>query len=237
MNDALPDPDWETLENFYGYGNIKAPVVFIGIEEHAVEDSLESELAKRSDFAGPIHDLYEMQCALGHDMHFRDKRPKCQRTWRPMCHLMIRRSGNVSTNRERNKYQAMKLARKDGDTLIIELFPLPKPKANKLPQIYWHRYGSDLKAYQNNAFEKRKTKILELIQSHKRELVIGYGKQSWNAFKKLLPIDDWESTSNFECGYFDNQACILAHHFCSRSFNPESLLEEFSISALNARRS
>ena len=55
-------------------------------------------------------------------------RKKIQRTWRGMCYIMLRLKGQEPTRESIRKYQAEKLGRSSGDTLLTELMPIPKPK-------------------------------------------------------------------------------------------------------------
>lgn len=89
----MAEIDWNAIEGFIGFGNPKAPVLFLGFEEGLQRKaSLQEDLASRSRYRA-YEDLQAAQLQIGGTSKFFGDRPKCQRTWRAMCHLMLRREG------------------------------------------------------------------------------------------------------------------------------------------------
>ncbi len=71
-----------------------------------------------------VHGLHEAQSSLADCNKYFGPNAVCQRTWRPMCHLMLRRAGiSNPTKEQRTRYQAEKLGRTTGETLLAELMP------------------------------------------------------------------------------------------------------------------
>ena len=96
------DPDWEKIETFLGYGNVNAPIVFVGMEEGlADKDKLESDLKYRSTFAEPVIDVYEAHLGLAKGKQLFGDRPRRQGTWRVMADLMLRFEGELPKDRAR----------------------------------------------------------------------------------------------------------------------------------------
>ena len=92
--------DWDRIENFIGYGNINAPVVFIGMEESLDNDvPLADDLRMRSQFDKVV----DLRAAGEASIR------KFQRTWKPMCDLMLRRCGKASNYESRLSYQIKEL--------------------------------------------------------------------------------------------------------------------------------
>lgn len=118
--------DWERIENFIGFGRPGAPVVFLGMEEGLRRDAdLLADIQARSTYK-PYMDLGEAQTQLDGPGAYFGPTPITQNTWRPMCHLMLRRAGNRHpTLEQRRRYQADLLGRRNGDSLLTELLPYP----------------------------------------------------------------------------------------------------------------
>jgi len=79
----------------------------------------------------PVEDNAEAHRMLGvSQLHW--GRRKIQRTWRGMCYIMLRLKRQESTREKIRTYQADKLGRFGGNTLLTELLPIPKPKVKEL---------------------------------------------------------------------------------------------------------
>jgi len=124
--------DWERIENFVGFGNQKPRVLFLGMEEGLARDAdLLADLRLRSGYDSYM-DLAEAQTQLGGPAKYFGDFPKTQRTWRPMCHLMLRRAGVLHpTLTQRLRYQADALGRKNSESLLVELLPYPHPDSGR----------------------------------------------------------------------------------------------------------
>jgi hypothetical protein len=111
--------------NFIGFGNPDAKVVFIGMEEGLKRDvDLQSELSARSEY-NQYADLFEARGGGSDRRHFAGQLI-LQRTWGPMCRVMLARDNKDYTSIPAAKeYQAKKLGRLNGDSLLAEVLPLP----------------------------------------------------------------------------------------------------------------
>jgi hypothetical protein len=89
--------DWKRIEAFSGYGNLLASVVFVGMEE-----GLPPQKANDHNDAllhilcvAPFSQLMDLSAAhvkIDPD-RFNPAKVTCQDAWRPMCDIMLRRSG------------------------------------------------------------------------------------------------------------------------------------------------
>ena len=87
--------DWDVIESFVGYGNINAPVVFVGMEEGLADpERLQDDLKYRSTFE-PVMDVYEAHLGLAKGKKLFGDRPRGQRTWRVMADVMLHFEGDV----------------------------------------------------------------------------------------------------------------------------------------------
>ena len=218
--------DWDRIERFVGYGNPGAPVVFIGVEEGlSKEDSLQEDLMIRSRFER-VMDLKDAHAGIaGTERLFDPARTKCQRTWRPMCDLMLRRSGESPTLATRNRYQATKLGRTVGDTLLCEL--LPYPSNNTSAWVYPERFDTR-EAYREAMLPRRIRLLRDAIREAKREVIVCYGKSDWQNFEALFDGARLSDRGPFLTGTENGTRIVLAPHFSARQFNTNAQLESLA---------
>lgn len=231
--------DWERIERFVGYGRIDAPVVFVGIEEGLSSKQLEKNLQLRSGFE-PVMDLAEAHQEMdGTEALFREVGTKLQRTWRPMCDLMLRREGSRSTPPtllERKTYQRKELGRAGGETLLSELLPYPNVKTTHW--AYPSRFPSREK-YVEAVLESRISLLAKLLASSKRELIVCYGKSRWPDFRRLISrmfgsSASWVSARNglFQTTVHKHTRIVLSGHFSTKYFNTQADLDTLATVAL-----
>src|ERR1700722_20191915 len=221
--------DWERFENFVGFGSPSASVVFIGMEEGIQRDAdLIADLELRSTYE-PYMDLAEAQAALGKPSGFFGADAKTQRTWRPMCHLMLRREGVAQpTLDQRVRYQADRLGRRDGDTLLTELLPYPHSDTG---QWLYERFGrfATREAYNSEMLPRRVALLRRVLSGGAAELIVAYGKSHWGDFKSLIPTPvTWQPQSSFEVARWDGKRAVLAPHFATAALNTDEDLNVFA---------
>jgi hypothetical protein len=157
--------------------------------------------------------------------------PKNQWTWRPICDLVLRLTEGVPepTLPERLRYQADKLGRKGGLTLLAELMPYPRKRADKTlgPYQKYNRFA-DYESYRAEMLRKRLPLLQSLfdMQCH-RKLVVAYGKGDWDEFKKLFKTN-WTSVPPFEWGRVREMAVVLTRHLSDRTFTPQGGLDRLA---------
>ena len=175
MTNPLNDSELEHLLNLIGYGTLDADIWFLGMEEAG---GGESNIRSRLKFR-PVMDNAEAHKMLGvTNLHW--GRRKIQRTWRGMCYIMLRLEGNEPTTENIRTYQAEKLGRDGGNTLLTEMMPIPKPKVHRwdyeelIPQ-----YGSRKEYYR--VVKPRRIELLRgMIEENQPKVVMCYGKSFWN---------------------------------------------------------
>lgn len=209
--------DWDRIEGFIGYGARKAPVVFVGMEEGAEpNDDLRSWLARRS----LLDSIVELTPQV-----------RTQRTWRPMCDLMLRREGNSAPSlADRQRYQFERLGRATSDTLLTELMPYPSNSMRVWPYKEFGRYA-DRESYMRDCLARRIELLRATLSLAPRDLIVCYGKGHWPHFRKLFD-GPWVATGEFEIGKFGASRVVLAPHFSGRAFNSEEQLRAFAAIAL-----
>lgn len=223
--------NWSRLENFIGYGREESPVVFIGKEE-GFGPNIRGDLTGRSAWTR----IMDLRDAAGKDPDHRfTEHIRCQRTWRPMCHLMLRREGVAQPDlAARSQYQAGRLGRKDSETLLAELFPFPQPRAKAWEGIPPDRYASR-SDYEAKLLPRRIDVLQDALASAKRELVVCYTTECWPAFKQLFGGARWTRAPRglpIETAKVGQMRVLLTPAFSSRFFNSGDNLQAFSDFAL-----
>ena len=218
MATALTDAELEHLLNFVGYGELDANVWFIGMEEAGGgEDNIRSRLKFRK-----IEDCANAHQILDITKHHTGRKV-IQRTWRGMCYIMLLLEGKPVDRESIRNYQADKLGRFQGNSLLCELMPIPKPSIgswgyeNLIPQ-----FNSADEYYQ--VVKPRRVKYLRgLLQEHSPKVVICYGKGSennyWQSYRELFPDIKFSKSGRFSVGISMQTTVVLTDHFTSRTIN------------------
>jgi hypothetical protein len=162
-----------------------------------------------------------------------NQKVRSQPTWRPICDLMLRREGiSVPTLFDRKQYQAHRLGRSDGDTLLTELLPYPHKK-NSVWQYAppLGRYPTR-EHYRSAMLPMRRDLIRCLLGEARRELVVCYGKQDWLEYRQLFEEANWRDCYPFRLADLNGTRVILAPHFSRKEFNTTAQLAHFAALAL-----
>lgn len=211
---ALTDDELEHLQNFVGYGRLDAAVWFLGMEEAG---GGEANIRTRLKFK-PVEDCAEAHRMLGFTKHHEGKKI-IQRTWRGMCCIMLRLAGQAITTESIRQYQADYLGRFGGNSLLCELMPIPKPRIQDwgyeglIPQ-----FASSAEYYQT--VKPRRIRYLQgLIKEHRPQVVVGYGRSYWEAYRALFPQMTFSQKGPFMAGRDADTAVVLTDHFTARTMN------------------
>ncbi len=228
------DIDWERIENFVGFGRTDAPVVFLGMEEGLRRDAdLRLDLRERSSYEQYM-DLAKAQRRLGGPSSYFGPTPITQRTWRPMCHLMLRRDGvQQPTPEQRRRYQADTLGRSKGDSLLTELLPYPHSDTSQWLYAPFGRYATRAD-YESALMPRRISLLRKSFSSKPPELIVAHGKSNWSNYKRIFEGIIWRSHASFEYANWGNSRVVLAHQLAGREFNTEEQLQFFADVALQS---
>jgi hypothetical protein len=218
MTSPLTDTELDHLLNFVGYGTLNADVWFLGMEEGGGgEENVRARLKFR-----PVEDCMEAHKILG-ILKFHTGNRVIQSTWRGMCYVMLRLEGKPVDRESIRNYQADYLGRFQGNTLLCELMPLPKPS------IHSWDYGTLLPQFRSadhyyRIVKPRRISYLHgLIQEYHPKVVIGYGqgtaKSFWQAYCELFPHMHFYPNGQFLVGRDSRTMVVLTDHFTSRTMN------------------
>jgi len=214
MTTPLSNDQLNHLIKFVGYGRLDADIWFLGMEEAG---GGEENIRARLNFK-QIEDNAEAHKILGITKHHWGKRI-IQRTWRGMCYIMLRLEKTEPTTENIRKYQAEKLGCFDGNTLLYELMPIPKPNISQWGYENLFPQFSSREDY----YEKIKPYRIKLLQylfvNNKPKAIIAYGKSFWADYQELFPEIKFIQKGQFLVGKSESTTIILVDHFTSRTMN------------------
>jgi len=192
LPEVLPQEirDWIAVR--LGYGNRNARAWFLGMEE-ACEDVMElpSRIA-----GGALEDLEEALIRIGRYEHLLDTVPALQRTWAPLIRSWLVASSTTEAPKVDavRSYQRRNWGSAAGDTLLVELLPLPSPSLQDWP---YAGLGVGTRVeYQRRWLDPR----IDLLARLWREstttprVAVAYGRSYWKHYRRVfsLPTHDGE---------------------------------------------
>jgi hypothetical protein len=211
---------------FLGYGNPRAPVWFVGLEEGLpVGADVAAHLLVRSTFPRFL-DCATAHMALGiHNLHgLADSAVIVQSTWRQMSYLMLALSGMTEEGAGRRvaDYQANLLGAKGGQSLLVELMPLPRSRQNSWP--YAELFGDvweNNRDYQQAVWPLRRDALRSALERYAPKLVVCYGGGALASrrFDELMAPDVLKNLhdTTFRIAYRRGRVVLHVPHFSQRS--------------------
>ncbi len=211
---ALLNNELEHLLNFVGYGRLGAPVWFLGMEEAGGgEDNLRARLKFRA-----VEDCAEAHRILGITKHHWERRV-IQRTWRGMCYIMLKLDNKASDAESIRNYQAESLGRFGGQTLLVELMPIPKSSIGAWGYEELIQQYSSREDYYRKVKPRRLTYLRGLIGENHPQIVVGYGKSYWPEYRALFEDLKFAPRDQFSVGQAAGLTVVLTDHFTAQSMN------------------
>lgn len=168
--------------NRLGYGSRRAGAWFLGMEE-ACERA--SELPDR--IAGDdLEDLGACLQRLGYDWLLGDS-PDLQRTWAPLIRAWLVATGrDTPTADDVRAYQRDHWGHNDGDTLLVELQPLPSPSTQRWP---WTPLVGERGEFWAAHRDQRVALLREAWRSAPARVLVAYGKSYWPEYRAIADVD------------------------------------------------
>lgn len=203
------------LQDFIGYGRLDAPVWFLGMEEAG---GGEDKLKIRAGFSR-VEDLGSAQTRLGYGFHFEGRR-KRQPQWWIMADVMIRLNGNSNPERDdRRLYQATRLGRIDGETLLLDLMYIPKPSLRDWNYPLSFPEFQSASDFYSAALSSRVRLLSDLIEDYRPPVIVAYGKTFWDYFRTLLPNAREYVDRDFNVRDSGHTIMILTHMLSTKEIN------------------
>ncbi len=197
----------EKLLSFIGYGNLSAPVWFLGMEERGLGTE---RLRQRLNFE-PVEDLDRAQRLLGVREHHMPP-VRLEAIWATMARIMLMLTHLPPEPANLRVYQAAQLGRAGGDTLLVQFWPLPTPNLLEWPYDSLFEHFSNRDEYRRYVKPLRLKLLRELIAEQQPPVVICYGKDDWLYYKQIFEWCEWQSTEHFDYTCSDGTHVYLTPH-------------------------
>jgi hypothetical protein len=220
------------IATFLGYGNLAAPVWFIGFEEGLGKIS-DGEAIKNLKARGSFDNVMDLR-----EAHLQlletDKPidieidPPSTQVWRFMAKIMLARHGckDWYTSKAAKQYVMKKLGRNGGNTFLTELSPIPKGKNSD------NRWMAELiKCFPNleAQMKSRTDELRKRAQVRPPSLIICYGESKRTQFEELLQIK-WKPVFSGVHSAIDSKCLLLP--FFGRGLMSKSVIARLLDSGL-----
>lgn len=211
----------ERIKNFWGYGNLRGDVWFVGMEEGCDGSILKLIKRFKSTSDGEVFDIYDdMRDDVDHMKWFKDG-ASTQSTYRKLIYLLLYlQTQKEPTIEDIREYQIKYFGRKKGNHAILELMPLPC-RSLKVKDWVYEASGveglSSRKEYLKKYQQLRVERLRKIVKKYKPRLVIFYSTmylKSWisvadTSFKELL-------ANNLYIAKSDSTTYVVVPHSTAR---------------------
>jgi len=181
---------WDRILGHLGFGNPDAPLWFIGMEEglgsRPPEVALRNILAlqERLDADGLRFSFFE-------DSWFPAKSKIATQTWKIMAkyaRMLLHRAPDWQDSSSADSYIRDSLGRPDGETLLLELLPLPAPHMADWPDAYTERF-QNREDYGQFMRSKRIEILRDLVEKYRPTIVMCYGRSYWQYYRQIFALE------------------------------------------------
>ena len=177
--------------NFFGYGNPRAPFWFVGLEEgggNSVNETIGRVNAWEEQGRPVLADLLEFHRSIGVEKWFGPDAVR-QKTWGMLVRSVLLANGIQATANTVLHYQAEKLARRKGETALLELMPLPSRRTS---DWIYSKIGiqslESRKEYIAALQQERIRSLTDLIVAEAPASVVFYGgRRAWPGLLGVVP--------------------------------------------------
>jgi len=176
---------------FFGFGHWKAPIWFVGIEE-AGGETIEEVHDRIQAWAGfgqskVLQDAPQFYPA-SRQMSWHGPKAKPQDTWKQLIRVLLVARGQNDTPDMILNYQRNRLGAADGETCLLELFPLPSPSVDCWNYADWSKlpWLQTRTAYEQNVLSHRISLLRQSIDHHRPRVVIFYGDGQLKHWQRII---------------------------------------------------
>nr|WP_314899159.1 hypothetical protein [uncultured Deefgea sp.] len=183
------------LHNFFGYGNLKAPIWFIGMEEGGGKDLAEAQArieAWQRLGAGDVIDLVTYHRVIDKSKYFDRARPPTQPTWRGLIRILLGyqryKRADIEAIRD---FQANMFGTPNSNHCLLELMPLASRRITSWIYTPWaeeHQYTmlQNRRAYRNQLEPQRINTLATKIRNYRPRNVVFYGRTYLPSWKSIV---------------------------------------------------
>jgi hypothetical protein len=204
--------------DFLGYGTYQAPFWFISLEEGgggSVEELAQRINVWHSRGRRELEDLVDYHSAIGITQWF-DPEPSIQPTWKGYIRTFLAARGLPTNPDTVRQYQASRFGRADGETCLLEINPLCRPRT-EIPAYAIGAEGlSDPQTVRAQYTQSRVDCIRTRITEHRPTVVLiaGLGNRDWAQVLAGGELTPTQVVKGLECWTreTDGTLYILANH-------------------------
>jgi len=181
------------MKNFWGYGNLKSDIWFVGMEE-GFDDTYETLYERfRVTADKQVIDISDDMKNCPDHMKWFQKGAPTQKTYRALISVLLYiRNNKEATLEEIREYQIEKFGRLHADHAILELMPLPSKSIRPEDWLYEDVDVAGLTSrsiYLEMYKPERVEALHKLIQEHKPKLVIFFSRTYADDWKKIAQTE------------------------------------------------
>jgi hypothetical protein len=181
------------IKIFFGYGDLKAKIWFVGMEEGGEHDSASFNLVLRrwAEAGKPgVIDIAPTETAANR-RYFYTEKPAIVKTWGKLIRATLHALNEEVSNDKIRAYQANRLARPNGETCLLELMPLWSKDTASWPygEISNLSYLKSRQDYMNHVAPARETALAALIKGHRPKVVVFYSKGYFKRWQNVVGTD------------------------------------------------
>lgn len=210
---------------FLGYGNLNAPIWFIGMEEGMKEgmkeggkdryEEIKLRLQAWKDMGYPkVADVADFHVKIGHVFLFRDP-VKLQKTWVNLIKFQLSLTNLDCSKEEARAFQRDKWGRSNSPNALLELMPLPSPGLKEwfYNEFFNLPYLKTRDTYFDYMLPKRIFLIQKVIHEFKPKIILFYGSRYTEHWKKIAGLEFKNlPEEEFSYGKKDNTCFIITKH-------------------------
>lgn len=183
----------ERINTFWGYGNLKSDIWFVGMEEgfngslNDLEDRFQRTHGKK------VIDIQDDMIGVDDHTKWFSPNSNIQQTWgKLILVLLFQRNGDIVSKETIKQYQRNNFGRLTSDHCILELLPLPSRSTNKKDWMYeqFHiEYLKDRRTYLHEIVPRRLTLFRKLLLQYNPKIVIFFSLSYLDYWKILINED------------------------------------------------
>lgn len=207
-------------DTFYGYGDLSAPIWFIGMEEGGGSEENIRKRLETWDERGRrrVEDLARYHEAMGVANLTTGRGIRLQPTWAKLIHFQLAAENAPRENSSVKSFQGSVWGRDNSRTCLLKLMPLPKRNASEWPYKEWTEEPElwSRSLYFAHFAAKRAAALRALVEGHKPKVVVFYGKSRefachWPWIARVRP-SDWLADSVWPETKRDGTQFMIAPH-------------------------
>lgn len=203
----------EFAAEFYGYGELNAPLWFVGMEEgggESAKDVTQHIRTWQKRGRKRLEDLAEYHDEIVDGGFAKITR---QNTWTPLSRIQLSYENRSTTTSDVGKHWRETLGRWRSKTCIMELNPLPSPSINtwNYPKFTDISFLADRVAYNARYREKRIHSIKNMIKQGSPNAVVFYGTK-YHTFWAQIADAEFEKMGLHSVARNGNVTYVSMHH-------------------------